>query len=407
MCRFDRSTIDFATEFKVLDKLLESTRDLRLFTLYVRLLALSRDLAGVSECMAAIAALVSTRWDDINPKGEGGDYGLRTAVLQALDDMPTVILPLQHMPLVTTRRAGMLTYRSVMVAKGETAARAGETAIDQAGIERALSDEEPDALQATRDRWGMIGTAAETIRLTSIEKAGFEQAVTLDRLPDLVKKVLSVLDPILVARNPGAAPLGIEAGQADAADTPASGAASSRPGAGTASAAIKTSAAAARALGAVGRYLNRFEPSSPAALIVRQAQDLVGKSFYEVIRILVPSEADDAKISIGPAGLFKLNYDHLSSAHDAIQANASSEAEDPTDEPDQHAGSASAEAEPVFEVRSRQQAGELLDQVGAFFRRAEPSSPIPNLIDRAKSFLDRDFLTILRDILPKLGDRDS
>lgn len=37
---FDRTKIDFAAEFRVLDTLLETTRDLRLLTIYARLLSL-------------------------------------------------------------------------------------------------------------------------------------------------------------------------------------------------------------------------------------------------------------------------------------------------------------------------------------------------------------------------------
>ena len=43
----------------------------------------------------------------------------------------------------------------------------------------------------------------------------------------------------------------------------------------------------------------------------------------------------------------------------------------------------------------------LIDGVAAHMRKAEPSSPAPYLLDRAKSLASRDFLSLLRDLLPE------
>ena len=42
------------------------------------------------------------------------------------------------------------------------------------------------------------------------------------------------------------------------------------------------------ALAAVDHYFCSVEPSNPALLLVRQAQQLIGKSFLEVMQILIP-----------------------------------------------------------------------------------------------------------------------
>jgi type VI secretion system protein ImpA len=39
----------------------------------------------------------------------------------------------------------------------------------------------------------------------------------------------------------------------------------------------------------------------------------------------------------------------------------------------------------------------------AFFKGTEPSSPIPMLLARARSYIARDFSSILTEILPKQG----
>jgi type VI secretion system protein ImpA len=55
----------------------------------------------------------------------------------------------------------------------------------------------------------------------------------------------------------------------------------------------------------------------------------------------------------------------------------------------------------VFSVETRAQALGLLTKVASFFRTAEPSSPIPFLVDRARDLAQRDFLSLLNDVLPE------
>jgi type VI secretion system protein ImpA len=52
-------------------------------------------------------------------------------------------------------------------------------------------------------------------------------------------------------------------------------------------------------------------------------------------------------------------------------------------------------------VRSRQDAIRALDAVAEFFKRTEPSSPIPLFLARAKRLVSKDFLEVLADIAPE------
>jgi type VI secretion system protein ImpA len=51
-------------------------------------------------------------------------------------------------------------------------------------------------------------------------------------------------------------------------------------------------------------------------------------------------------------------------------------------------------------VRSREDAVRSLDAVAEFFRRFEPSSPVPLFVDRAKRLIARDFLEVLAELAP-------
>jgi type VI secretion system protein ImpA len=54
----------------------------------------------------------------------------------------------------------------------------------------------------------------------------------------------------------------------------------------------------------------------------------------------------------------------------------------------------------VGSIRSRDDAIRALDAIATYFRKNEPSSPVPLFIERAKRLVDKDFLELLADIAP-------
>src|SRR5882757_10846549 len=120
---FDRTSIDFDAEFIAIAPLLERTRDVRLLALLAKLLILNRDLAGFVGCVGLVDTLLKERWDEVHPRGTDGDFAIRMAALESLDDMPPVVFPLQYLPLINHRRLGPLTYRAWMIATGEAKPR--------------------------------------------------------------------------------------------------------------------------------------------------------------------------------------------------------------------------------------------------------------------------------------------
>ncbi len=63
-------------------------------------------------------------------------------------------------------------------------------------------------------------------------------------------------------------------------------------------------------------------------------------------------------------------------------------------------GDGAAASFAVGGIGSRQDAIRALDAVADYFRRNEPSSPIPLFVDRAKRLVAKDFLEVLADIAP-------
>ncbi|MCB4805503.1 type VI secretion system protein ImpA [Methylobacterium brachiatum] len=385
---FDRSHIDFARESELLLDLLDRTRDLRLFALLGRLAMLDRDLRGFGQVLAAVAGLLEARWDGVHPRGAGDDYDFRAAVLQALEDNPTVILPLQHTTLFRSRRYGPITFRNQMVATGEVPPAGQDPGPDRAAITRALEDAEPDTLAATRVDLATVADAIGRIGAATLSRGGGGGAVDLGRLKELIARMREFVG----------APDGVPATPQAGAQEPALAVPASVhvPSVG----AITSTSQAASALAAAALYLRTHEPSSLAEVLVRQAQTLVGKSFVEVMRILMPDQAPEVAIVLGAGRKLRLTFDQLAAVPDVGGVD---QASDPTLDQSQNATEASDASAPKFRATTRGEAVALLRETGHYFRQSEPASPIPLLLEKAAALADRDFLAVLKDVLSDPG----
>jgi type VI secretion system protein ImpA len=383
---FDRTTIDFAAEFATAAPLLERTRDLRLLALLAKLFILNRDLTSFAACVGLTETLLSERWDDVHPQGMDGDFGIRMAALESLDDMPPVVFPMQYLPLVNHRRLGPITYRSWMIATGEAKPREGEAIVDPAAIETAMMEVELSELVETRNQFQGLQSALRNLRDVCVDRAGANRAAKLERLPDLVGKILKLVEGVAIRRDPSLATT-----QTGAEETAADGATGAVAPSAIPAGAVASTRDVADALAAIADYFGRHEPSSPALLLVRQAEQLMGKSFIEVMRVLVPNHMEQAAVEIGKdRQIFDLPIERLSAFAEGLPV------------PDEQAAEPTDTAAPRrLEVKTRSDAIRLLEQVGTYYRSAEPSSPVPFLTDRARSFAERDFLSLLKELLPE------
>jgi len=164
-----------------------------------------------------------------------------------------------------------------------------------------------------------------------------------------------------------------------------------------ATASLTSHADAKQALAAIAEYYGRAEPSSPALPLVRQAHQLIGKSFLEIITVLVPSHVDQAAFQIGTAQVFDLPVNKISflSANPADIEVSVADGVAPAD-----SNSFGPEGR-SYRAESRGQALALLESVQRYFRYSEPSSPVPMLCERARALAERDFMSVLEDVLPK------
>lgn len=424
---FDRTSIEFPAAFAELGKLLARTRDLRLFVLAAKLTILNRDVPGFAASLSAMADLLGSSWEEVHPRAMDGDFVMREVALQGLDELATVVLPLQHAPLFVSRRIGPFMFRSQLVASGETKLVEGEQHPDASAIQAALGDVDADDLVAVLGRVNAARDALARLKTTWLEKVGVDHPLDFPRLVALLDQIASFLDAAVARRVPGhqpSAPEPVATGpQGAVANT-----ATFNPGSLSSILHVKDTLAAC--LG----YFRKTEPSSPAVLLIGQAQQLIGKSLIEVIQIMFPDQVDKAVFEIGDQRRFRLPLERLP-APDGYEAEseyetssdtdesyddsadeagdgydgdveASEEASDGSDgeevavEAAEEAVSAPSPVPSTIVIGSRAEAVGAMRAVAAFYRQVEPSHPTPLLMDKACALAQHDFMSLLGNILP-------
>ena len=380
---FNRKAFDAKPALQGLQGFLRSTRDIRFLILAAKYHILADDLSGFSDAIAALLPLLSQQWEHCHPAVAAGGNELRAAYLKSLDDLPTSVFPLQNATLINDKRLGAISMRSIMVAAKQLPVRAGDPALDQTAIRDAFMRLEPIAqLVGLHKRVRSIPANLAALRQLFIDKAGYETAPQFDQLPELAGLIAVYVEAVLRDRAP-AAPATPDAPDGDATSaTQANGAAAEAQHPQD----IATFKEASSALEAILAYYAANEPSSPSRLLLKQAHQLVGKSFVEAMKILAPGMVDKAKIPIGGEVPFALTFAQLAAlpADDAKLREAKPDAETRT-----------------YVAATRSESSALMAQVERFYRQTEPSSPIPLLVERARNYVAKGFAELLKEMAKK------
>lgn len=413
---FDRTGIEFPAAFSDLGKLLERSRDLRVFVLAAKLTILNRDIAGFAACLSTMADLLGAQWEAMHPRALDGDSIMREVALQGLDELATVVLPLQHAPLFSSRRIGAFAFRSQLVASGETRLVEGEQHPDPGTIHAALGEADADDLAAMLGHVEAARDALARLRMIWLEKVGVDHPLGFPRLAALLDQIAAFLGPAVSSRAPGDQAAGA-APAATAAHEPAANIASFGPG--KLSSVLQVKDTLAACLG----YFRRTEPSSPAVLLIGQAQQLIGKSLIEVIQIMFPEFVEKAVFEIGEARRFRLPLERLPlpdgsdgeigaaaeedyGSEDANRDGGgedASSAEDGGGEDGPEPPSARPETATAAAIGSRMEAVTAMRAIAAFYRQVEPSHPMPLLMDKACALAQHDFMSLIGNILPEVA----
>ncbi|MEN3792688.1 type VI secretion system ImpA family N-terminal domain-containing protein [Fulvimarina sp. MAC3] len=419
---FPRQSIDFAEDIEPAAALLERSRDLRLLSLEGRLRILSGDISGFCDCISACAALLTERWDDVHP-GSSGNHTERQSALNGFNSRTSACFPLIFAPIVRDKRKGDITLRMHMLATGAATAQGAELAQgapDEAEIQRVLSaGDNAKEVETVHQRLTEALEAFDVIYNQMVNEAGYEYAPDFDTIRETIGDLLELIGSARNDLTPTNEPeAGVPASVDETAEVPdalsLSEVAPVRPAA-AAPGAIGDHRDAKAALAAAEQYFARMEPSAPALVLIRQAKYLVGRPLIDALVALVPDKAEQMVILLDPNQNFLIGMERLRELSDQPGAwdedgAGGGDGDDPADGADDQTSQAAsatgskASARPA--AKTRNEAVAVMTEVETFFQKVEPSSPIPLLMRKAKTYMNRDFNYILRDFL-EYSQRDD
>ncbi|WP_276152755.1 MULTISPECIES: type VI secretion system ImpA family N-terminal domain-containing protein [unclassified Sulfitobacter] len=379
---FDTGDVDITAERREINGLLARSRDIRLLVLLAQWEALAGRLEPVADAIDTIAALLETHGDDLHP-GFADGISARRDALGDLNSQITLIQPLQFLGLTGTDEVSL---RKIRVAAGALTPLQNEQDLTPGMMTDALGDP-GNKKRLSVNHAALLRLSEALARITRTCQAHETTPFTpaFDLLTTTVQEMLSAISAARPELRAAETPISATPEPAQTDDTPAvNTAVQETPPAN----AITSHTHARLTLEACEHYYRRHEPSSAALLLVTQARLLIGRPLIEALETLLPEKASQAIVDFGPQTGFSLNIDRLRQLTDSAPQSPTPENE--TQEPEG----------PAPRVLSGDQAAGAMRAVETYFLTAERSSPVPLLLQRARSYLARDFQSLVDELVP-------
>ncbi len=378
---FDPKSIEIEAETARIRALLERSRDIRLLVLQAQFDCLAGRPGPMADAVETIADLIDLFGDAVHPDVSGGAADRRDALAELAQPI-AILTGLRYMGL---SGGTDVTFRKIQVAEGRFTPHEGEADLSlQAMRDQLGSATSRQKVDATHAALGRIGEALR--RITAACKghpsAGFAPGLdpTL-KLIDEIRAEITAARPDLRGAEADIAPAETPAPQAaepGAAPSPAEAPAPQT--------AYSSHAEARQALLACESYFQAQEPSSAALLLVRQARQLIGQPLVKALETLLPEDCGKAIVAFGPQTGFAIPAQRLKALSDDAL---------PLQTPE------TTPATPMQPVKSGAEAVSVMRSVEDFFRTREKSSPVPLLLQRARSYMDKDFQALVDELIPR------
>ncbi len=268
--------------------LLGRTKDLRVATLLTTAVTVLQGIAGFAAGVQLVHLLCTRYWGDVHPRMDADgehDPFMRASALAELGNAD-LLKALRGAELLS--RPLPITLRDLE----QLSSRDGAARYTEPQVLSALADGFADSAGAEAFQSAHAG-------LTALEQYLGEQ-LGADR-PDwsALQALLHSAHAVVQRVHPGAAAATLdgEAPTENALDGGAAALVAASPAPGE----IRSREDVRRALRRIDDYLQRNEPSNPAALFVRRAESMLDKSFMDIIRDLAPDAISHLEMIAGSA----------------------------------------------------------------------------------------------------------
>ncbi|WP_305985413.1 ImpA family type VI secretion system protein [Roseibium sp. MMSF_3544] len=372
---FDRSEIEFTDIFKQMEGFLKQSRDLRLLIMLSQFALLNGQLHLFANVIRIVRKLLEDHWDTVHPMDADFGFMERVGALESLNNRPTVVLPLEAAPLLKTRRSGPISYRAIQIANGDATARPDEHTISLGAIEAALTsgELEQEVIDDVLKDLSELPDELEAIAQTCTDKLKEAEAKAA---PPNYENLCTLLNEMEAELNLRLGRMSPEEAEEAAEGTDSEDSAEAGPSA-TSNLEIRNAAQAKLILDAVEDYFANREPSHPALFLVREARGLVGKSYLDALKILMPRRFDEVSLILGASGL-QLSNDRLLELNEGEERDLGN-----------------IDDFSVLVIESRADAIKGISAVKGYYSANEPTSPIPMLLDEAQNMSSGSFTGLL------------
>lgn len=245
---------------------------------------------GLRDGLRLVKGIAENFWDGMFPlldPDDGNDPTERMNIIASLAVPPGSFGdPMKFQdrtreaPIVEHRQLGRVGLRELLIVAGDLPAPTDASApkLDSGAIEAIFEEVETPALEAVAKTIEEAAELVKGLEDTLTNKVGAGKAVDLSSFRTLVADAAKAVRKRLSKRGVGG-----PAGAIDEATGLPSG-----PGGQRLAGEIYSSSDVREALDKIVRYYELREPSSPVALVMQCAHQLVDKNFLEIVRVLTP-----------------------------------------------------------------------------------------------------------------------
>lgn len=272
------------------ESLFGQTRDLRVAMLWGRAVINLEGLEGLAKALHLIHGLLQSFWDELHPRPDpdDGDTFARLSVLNGLDSLDDLLGDVRQSQLILDRRLGTLRMRDVEIALDRLTPRPDDSGTTAGQITGMLGDM-PDLNERLKQAVTDSLQGLKSLQSLMNDRFGIGSAVEVKNLRLMLTGVQSLL--------PDAVETADESSEDGAEPSEGAATPSRRGGGGMGS--IESRQDAVRAINLVCAYLERWEPTNPAQLLLRRAERLIEKNFLQLVRDFAPDAVNDVARILG------------------------------------------------------------------------------------------------------------
>jgi len=280
------------------------TRDLRVANLWLRARLRLEGFAVLAPGLRLFEQLMSRWWDELHPRPEDGDAYARVNVLNELASLDTTLGDVRASLVLNDRSIGQITVRDIEIASGDLAPRDDESPPSQGAIESMLADAVADNPQVNTQATDAVAALDALVESLST-RLGYGEMPDFTGLRTMLAAVAAVSPrPASISADSDDLAgmlndLGIDDSGSGGSDDESPAPARRGRGGGGGLGSVESRADAVRAIDLVCAYLEKNEPTNPAANLLRRAQRLIDRNFLQLVREFAPEAVNEVARMLG------------------------------------------------------------------------------------------------------------